>query len=155
MRMSASVAAVLLVVGGTAGAVAVSTTAESAPTKAGPVVSKPIEQPAASTAPKVAEEMNSPDPELAEGVDMRPIPKSNGEKLVGSGDGAGCLGNYGEPGQCVPIIPPSHEGHTGHTEHQWTCSEMRTLFPQGVKVVGGDPQNLDTNGDRIACGKGD
>jgi hypothetical protein len=36
-----------------------------------------------------------------------------------------------------------------------TCAYLRKLFPSGIKVTGKDPLHLDTNGDGVACGRGD
>jgi hypothetical protein len=68
----------------------------------------------------------------------------------------GCIGEYGEPGQCLPVVPPSHAGHDMDV-HVWECSELRRHFKKGItlRVAGVDPQNLDTNKDNIACGPGD
>jgi hypothetical protein len=68
----------------------------------------------------------------------------------------GCIGDYGKPGQCLPVVPPSHVGHE-MTNHLWECSEVRKHFKDGIelRVPGNDPQKLDSNGDNIACGKGD
>jgi hypothetical protein len=41
--------------------------------------------------------------------------------------------------------------------HNWTCSEVRVYFHNGISVrqPRTDPQHLDGNGDGIACGVGD
>lgn len=79
----------------------------------------------------------------------------------------GCLDEYGENGQCVPVVPPSLAQHVqemrdaggnpGAMEHQWSCTELGRYFHGGVQVrqSGVDPQNLDANGDGTACGAGD
>lgn len=84
----------------------------------------------------------------------------------GNGVG-GCLREYGENGQCVPVVPPSMAGHLrdmadagispSTMEHRWSCSELRKYFPDGAAVrrKGVDPQRLDTDRDGRACDAGD
>lgn len=79
----------------------------------------------------------------------------------------GCLAEYGENGQCLPVVPPSHTRHIrdaasagnnpSATEHRWSCGEVRKYFRAGLAVrqAGIDPQGLDTNGDGRACGPAD
>lgn len=79
----------------------------------------------------------------------------------------GCLQEYGENGQCVPVVPPSlgqhvrdmkaAGGNPNSMEHRWSCGELRKYFKDGVPVrqKGTDPQSLDTNGDGKACSAGD
>jgi hypothetical protein len=77
----------------------------------------------------------------------------------------GCLAEYGADGQCLPAVPPSLAQHLEDMrrsgldpdamEHRWSCSEVRTYFPDGITVRGGDPQGLDVNGDGLACGPGE
>lgn len=79
----------------------------------------------------------------------------------------GCLKEYGDTGQCVPAVPPSLAEHLQEMKklggnpdamnHSWSCTELRTYFPNGVAVrqAGVDPQHLDTNADGRACGAGD
>lgn len=80
---------------------------------------------------------------------------------VAAAGNAGCVPQYGKEGQCLPLVPPSQMAHAGHTaRHEltrlWTCAEVRTIFPEGVALGGkADPLGLDSNKDRIACGKGD
>jgi hypothetical protein len=62
---------------------------------------------------------------------------------------------------CLPQTPPSHAAHAALTgedlSRYWTCTEVRTLLPQGVVVdtTGSDPLALDSEGDGTACGDGD
>ena len=79
----------------------------------------------------------------------------------------GCVAEYGKDGQCLPLIPPSMARHAAEMEragvdpasmdHHWSCKELRGFFPDGiaVRVAGKDPQELDRNGDGLACGPGD
>lgn len=79
----------------------------------------------------------------------------------------GCLPQYGEDGQCLPAVPPSQSQHfqdmkdagldPGSMAHDWSCSEAREYFPNGIAVrqVNVDPQKLDPNDDGMACGPGD
>lgn len=79
----------------------------------------------------------------------------------------GCLAEYGDNGQCLPVVPPSHTRHIrdagsagntpNATEHRWSCGEVRKYFRAGLAVrqAGIDPQGLDTNGDGRACGPAD
>lgn len=79
----------------------------------------------------------------------------------------GCLKEYGENGQCVPVVPPSLARHVQEMrdagadpeamDHRWSCAELGKYFQDGVHVrqSGVDPQNLDANGDGTACGPGD
>lgn len=102
-----------------------------------------------------------------------PAPKLRGPVLPskvfsrGADNLGGCLKEYGENGQCVPVVPPSLAQHlqdmknaglnAGSMPHTWSCSELRNYFPNGaaVRQRGIDPQHLDINGDGIACGPGD
>lgn len=79
----------------------------------------------------------------------------------------GCLDEYGDNGQCLPVVPPSLAEHVQKMKnagadpqamaHEWSCAEVRKYFQNGVQVRQGgvDPQNLDANGDGTACGAGD
>ncbi|MGZ4659968.1 MAG: hypothetical protein ACXVYB_01675 [Arthrobacter sp.] len=79
----------------------------------------------------------------------------------------GCLKEYGDAGQCLPVVPPSLAEHLQQMKdagldpasmpHNWTCGEVQVYFPNGITVRqhGVDPQRLDTNGDGRACGAGD
>ncbi|WAH97248.1 hypothetical protein [Arthrobacter sp. MMS18-M83] len=79
----------------------------------------------------------------------------------------GCLKEYGDAGQCLPVVPPSLTGHLQQMKdagldpasmpHNWSCVEVRLYFPHGLAVreKGVDPQHLDSNGDGIACGAPD
>jgi hypothetical protein len=79
-----------------------------------------------------------------------PAPKS----LTGNGQGNGCFKNYGEPGQCLPLLSPAQQAMPD-MNHPWTCVEVRELFPEGISVRGSDTLGLDTNRDRTMCGPGD
>ncbi|QDG90140.1 hypothetical protein [Pseudarthrobacter sp. NIBRBAC000502770] len=86
---------------------------------------------------------------------------------LGAENAAGCLKEYGDNGQCVPAVPPSLAqhlqemtkagGNPAAMPHQWSCTELRQYFHDGVTVrqAGIDPQKLDSNGDGKACGLGD
>lgn len=75
----------------------------------------------------------------------------------------GCLKEYGDAGQCLPVVPPSLAEHLKEMKaagldpasmpHNWTCSEVRIYFPGGltVRVPGTDPQKLDPNRNGVAC----
>lgn len=79
----------------------------------------------------------------------------------------GCLPEYGDAGQCLPVIPPSLGEHyrlmveqgldPSTMPHPWSCDEARLYFPDGLTLrqAGNDPSALDRNGDAIACGAGD
>jgi hypothetical protein len=71
----------------------------------------------------------------------------------------GCIPAYSLGGQCLPTVPPSQAEHVaaGHMKPTWECSEVRTMFAQGITLQRGsaDPLQLDTNKDGVACGTGD
>jgi hypothetical protein len=85
----------------------------------------------------------------ARGTDRGAVaaPRRNTERRLD-----GCSPFYGKPGQCLPEQPP-HAQHGG--TRRWTCTDVRTLFPQGVVVARADRFQLDTNRDGVACGTGD
>lgn len=78
----------------------------------------------------------------------------------------GCRPEYGATGQCLPVIPPSQAEHAAEMRaagedpssmvYRWTCSDVRSLFPDGiaVRVPGVDPDGLDDDGDGRACEPG-
>lgn len=82
-------------------------------------------------------------------------------------DLGGCLTEYGDAGQCLPVVPPSESAHVqamvaagldpASMPHQWKCKEVRTYFRDGlaVRVAGVDPQKLDRDADGVACGPKD
>lgn len=98
---------------------------------------------------------------LAAGLDGSSRPATEPKQVVGDVGAAsgGCVVAYGKPGQCLPEVPPSQAEHVamGHMQPQWECSEVRTMFPGGLKlrVKGVDPLKLDANRDGKACGRGD
>lgn len=88
----------------------------------------------------------------------------------------GCVPGYGRGTACLPAMPPrlaaEHAGHQGmraiEMARYWTCPEVRDLIPDGIAVndtppptsfpgaaPGRDPLRLDSNGDGVACGRGD
>lgn len=79
----------------------------------------------------------------------------------------GCVREYGTAGQCLPVVPPSAAAHVQDMvdagmnpksmSHPWTCSELRTYFPDGIAVrkPGVDPQRLDLDRDGIGCSVND
>lgn len=119
------------------------------------VVSKPVTEPHAIVGPE-AQAVNNGQRGQARGVKMRKAPKVDVEKLKGTGNG-GCVVGYGNPGQCLPVVPPSHAAHAGHgMDMAWTCEEVRTIFVKGITVQRGkDSLKLDSNKDGVACGEGD
>jgi len=121
----------------------------------GDPVTTPIATPPPTVNPEVAEEMNGPKGQvkMAGGIKMH-APKKGFAGLAGNGQGNGCVKNYGQPGQCLPLLSPAQQAMP-NMDHPWTCAEVRTLFPEGIAVRGKDSLRLDTNSDRIACGPGD
>jgi hypothetical protein len=110
---------------------------------------------------EAAGQANTPkpeDPTLGTGTPRNPNASTG--KLSNPGQ-AGCIPQYGTPGQCLPLVPPSLEEHVGHADPRqlsllWTCAEVRTLFPDGVALAKkADPLKLDGDKDGIACGQGD
>ena len=97
--------------------------------------------------------------EQAAAVQLRPAPSVAPEQVLPSaGQVNGCETGYGRGVVCLPQTPPSHAAHAALTgedlSRYWTCTEVRTLLPQGVVVdtTGSDPLALDSNGDGTACG---
>ena len=119
------------------------------------VVSEPVAKPHAIVEPE-AQAVNNGKRGQASGVKMRKAPKVDVKKVKGTGNG-GCVVGYGDPGQCLPVVPPSHAVHAAHgMDVRWTCEEMRTIFVKGISVERGkDSLKLDTNKDGVACGEGD
>lgn len=95
---------------------------------------------------------------LGEGAPRAAVEAPEDAPAVGS---PGCIPQYGEQGQCLPIVPPSLTEHAGHIDPDqlslmWSCAEVRIYFPKGIALAGKeDPLNLDTNTDAVACGKKD
>lgn len=111
----------------------------------------------ATVAPDVAKEMNGGGKvTMAEGIEMHPATKVDSQRLIGHGNGAGCVKGYGDPGQCVPVVSPSAQemGDMPGMNHSWTCAELRTLFPEGVRVKN-DSLGLDSNSNGVACDAAD
>lgn len=119
------------------------------------VVSEPVAEPHAMVEPE-AQAVNDGQRGQATGVKMRKAPQVDVKKLKGTGNG-GCVIGYGDPGQCLPVVPPSHAAHAAHgMDVTWTCGEMRTIFVEGIAVERGkDSLTLDSNKDGVACGEGD
>jgi hypothetical protein len=119
------------------------------------VVSEPVAKPHAVVGPE-AQAVNDGKRGQATGVAMRKAPPVDAKKVKGTGNG-GCVLGYGKPGQCLPVVPPSHAVHAAHgMEAVWTCGEIRTIFVDGIPVKQGkDSLKLDSNKDGVACGKGD
>lgn len=122
------------------------------------VMSTPIEDPHATVAPDVAEEMNGSmdGVSMADGVPMHK-PKKGMRGLAGNGQGNGCLKQYGKPGQCLPVVSLAEQAMPDMQgmDHDWTCRQVRILFPKGIKVTGTDVLGLDRDGDRMMCDRGD
>jgi len=95
----------------------------------------------------------------AAGVDLQPAPVVNPADVLPSGLVNGCVAGYGRGVQCLPTTPPSHAGHGSGRDMSmyWTCTEARTVLPDGIVVdtPGTDPLGLDGNQDGTACGAGD
>jgi hypothetical protein len=114
---------------------------------------------------------NTGDVEQATGIRMRvEDPERKPEELIGSGPTGGCVLGYGEGDDCLPTVPPGERAHAGHGGQpadlagRWSCSAVWLLYPKGLAVndadagvgpEGVDPLGLDSNGDGVACGKGD
>jgi hypothetical protein len=115
-------------------------------------VSEPVTRPHAVVEPE-AQAVNAGHQGQATGVKMREAPEVDAKKLKAGGNG-GCVTGYGDPGQCLPVVPPSHAAHG--MVGTWTCRETRTIFVKGIKVdPGKDTLKLDSNKDGVACGEGD
>jgi len=100
--------------------------------------------------------------EQAAAVQLQRAPSVAPEQVLPSaGQVNGCATGYGRGVVCLPQTPPSHAAHAALTgedlSRYWTCTEVRTLLPQGVVVdtTGSDPLALDSEGDGTACGDGD
>lgn len=119
--------------------------------------------PLADVAPE-AEGVNESAPEQAGGIEMLPD-ESRGLDAHDVSDTAlagGCLPGYGTDGECLPPVPPrlaaEHAGHAGMDGPEmamfYNCRDVRALIPEGLATTE-DPLNLDSNGDGVACGRGD
>lgn len=87
--------------------------------------------------------------------------------VAAPGDLGGCRTEYGVAGQCLTVVPPSFAEHAADMRaaglgpaamsHPWSCTEVRTLFPDGIAVraPGIDPLGLDADGDGLGCGPAD
>lgn len=81
--------------------------------------------------------------------------------LESAGSLGGCLTDYGDTGQCLPVVPPSQAAHVQSMVaagedptamlHPWTCDEVSRFFADGIRVRGTDVQSLDRDGDGFAC----
>jgi hypothetical protein len=115
--------------------------------------------------------VNTGEKDQATGIRMRvEDPERKPDELIGSGPTAGCVLGYGRGDDCLPTVPPGERGRAGHhgepadLASRWTCSTVWLLYPRGIAVnaeehglppEGVDPLGLDSNGDGVACGKGD
>lgn len=119
--------------------------------------------PIAAVAPE-AQDVNNPEPVQAGGIKMT-SDKGKGldpDDISDTAMAGGCVPGYGSGGVCLPPVPPrlaeEHAGHSGMTGMEmaafYNCNDVRDLIPHGIETVG-DPLGLDSNGDGIACGKGD
>lgn len=151
--------AVILAVGGVLAAlimvVGINMASQGARQAADNPVTTPIATPHETVAPGVAKEMNGKTSKvhMAGGIKMHK-PQKGLTGLAGNGAGNGCLKQYGEPGQCLPLVSPA-QASMPDMNHPWTCADVIQLFPAGVTVNGKDTLHLDYNGDGIACNKGD
>lgn len=132
----------------------VSMSSQGAPLASTPVTT-PIAQPHASVAPGVAAEMNGKKSgvHLSGKVKMH-TPAKGLTNLSGKGQGNGCLKNYGQPGQCLPMISPAQQ-QMPDMSMPWTCADVRLLFPDGLSIHGKDTLNLDSNNNGTLCDAGD
>jgi hypothetical protein len=150
--MGAVLIALLVVVG-----ISITNQSVSAePIDTAPPVTTPIATPHETVAPEVAKEMNgkSGNVRMARGIKMHP-PQKGLTSLAGNGQGNGCVKDYGKPGQCLPLESPAQQAMPD-MDHPWTCAEVVQLFPKGLAVKKGkDTLKLDSNGDGVACGRGD
>ena len=94
----------------------------------------------------------------ATGIVMRPITPVDPSVVGKYGKAGGCTPGYGRGKACLPPIAPSAVamGMTADP-HPWSCAEVRTLLPKGIRLnsPGTDPLALDRNKDGVACGTGD
>ncbi|NUL43981.1 hypothetical protein F7P69_02030 [Cellulosimicrobium funkei] len=163
----AAVSVLLLLTGCAAPSATVGTVAEQISVEAAdprPDAEVPeAEVPIAAVAPE-AEAVNEPDPEQAAGITMT-TDKGKGldaDDVTDTALAGGCVPGYGAGGVCLPPVPPrlagEHAGHAGMSGMEmaafYNCNDVRDLIPRGIETVG-DPLGLDSNGDGIACGKGD
>jgi hypothetical protein len=81
----------------------------------------------------------------AQSASPLPLPKSSTKQSVPNADG--CDHNYGTANQCVPWTFPA-----GVTDK---CAWLHAHNLSSIQVRGRDRQGLDTNHDRVACGRGD
>ena len=93
-----------------------------------------------------------------------PRPDVSPDDVLGVSDNlGGCLEDYGNPGQCLPTVPPSQAAHVQDMvdagldpetmEHDWSCTEVRLSFPTGIALrdPASDPQRLDRDRDGVGC----
>jgi hypothetical protein len=132
--------------------------AAGAPSGNGKSLSDALAQPHGAAASGVTPDsagVNNGTTKQASGLAMRSL--ARGEQDAGVNDAArtgGCAPGYGDGRSCLPVAPPSAAQHAGHNvKVAWTCTELLTLFPQGIplQVRGTDPLGLDEDGNGIAC----
>jgi hypothetical protein len=151
--MGAVLVALLVVIGFS---IVNSQTVSADPIETSPPVTTPIAPPHATVAPEVATKMNGKPAKvrMARGIKMH-APQKGLTSLAGNGQGTGCVKDYGKPQQCLPLVSPA-QASMPDMEMPWTCADVVQLFPKGIAVKKGkDTLKLDSNGDGVACGRGD
>ena len=102
--------------------------------------------------------VNNGTKDQAPGIVMRPITPVDPAVVGKYGKAGGCTPGYGRGKACLPPIAPSAVamGMTAQ-QHPWSCAEVRTILPKGIRLnsKGTDPLALDRNNDGLACGTGD
>jgi cytoskeletal protein RodZ len=86
------------------------------------------------------------------------IPHSTETPVSVGAHTGGCTPGYGQGALCLQITPPSAVAMDMTVQEMpWTCTEVKTIFPNGLplNVKGVDPAHLDGNKDGIACDTGD
>lgn len=85
-----------------------------------------------------------------------PRQKGKTDKKGDAVNSAGCLLDYGQGVVCLPAVPPdAADMGMDEVSMPWTCTGVRVLLPNGIKVNGKDVLRLDSNKDGVACGPGD
>jgi hypothetical protein len=152
LAVGAVLAALILVVGFSL----ISQDVSADPIDTSPPVTTPIATPHETVAADVAKEMNgkSANVHMSDKIKMH-APQKGLTSLAGKGQGNGCLKDYGKPGQCLPLKSAAQQSMPD-MDMPWTCADVVQLFPQGLAVKKGkDTLKLDSNGDGVACGRGD